>query len=144
MFRKTLSIRWSDLDPNMHVRHSIYYDFGAQARTEILQKLGLGMQFMKEHQIGPVLFKEECTFRRELHFGDQVAMDTHLLGLTKDGSKYQIEHTFLKGEDIFCARIIVTGAWMDTQKRKLTLPPGEAIIKMEGWPKAEDFQWLEQ
>jgi acyl-CoA thioesterase FadM len=29
-FSKELSFRWSDLDPNFHVRHSAYYDFGAQ------------------------------------------------------------------------------------------------------------------
>ena len=28
-FIKEISFRWSDLDPNFHVRHSAYYDFGA-------------------------------------------------------------------------------------------------------------------
>ena len=36
-FTKEISIRWSDLDPNFHVRHSAYYDFGAQHRIEILE-----------------------------------------------------------------------------------------------------------
>jgi acyl-CoA thioesterase FadM len=35
IFSKQLSFRWSDLDPNFHVRHSAYYDFGAQHRIEI-------------------------------------------------------------------------------------------------------------
>jgi acyl-CoA thioester hydrolase len=38
-FSKQLSFRWSDLDPNFHVRHSAYYDFGAQHRIEILEVL---------------------------------------------------------------------------------------------------------
>jgi acyl-CoA thioester hydrolase len=37
-FSKQLSFRWSDLDPNFHVRHSAY-DFGAQHRIEILEVL---------------------------------------------------------------------------------------------------------
>jgi hypothetical protein len=43
-FSKQLSFRWSDLDPNFHVRHSAYYDFGAQHRIEILESLGLTMK----------------------------------------------------------------------------------------------------
>jgi acyl-CoA thioesterase FadM len=42
-FSKQLSFRWSDLDPNFHVRHSAYYDFGAH-RIEILESLGLTMK----------------------------------------------------------------------------------------------------
>jgi acyl-CoA thioester hydrolase len=36
---KQLSFRWSDLDPNFHVRHSAYYDFGAQHRIEFWKVL---------------------------------------------------------------------------------------------------------
>ena len=46
-FSKELSFRWSDLDPNFHVRHSAYYDFGAQHRIEILESLGLTMKVMR-------------------------------------------------------------------------------------------------
>ena len=42
-FSKQLSFRWADLDPNFHLRHSVYYDFGAQHRVEILEQLGLTM-----------------------------------------------------------------------------------------------------
>ena len=33
-------VMWSQIDANMHLRHSAYADFAAQARLEILEKLG--------------------------------------------------------------------------------------------------------
>jgi acyl-CoA thioester hydrolase len=46
-FIKEIHIRWADLDPNFHVRHSAYYDFGAQHRVEILEQLGMSMRIMQ-------------------------------------------------------------------------------------------------
>ena len=71
-FNKKLSIRWADLDPNFHLRHSVYYDFGAEQRVEILEANGLTLKFMQENHLGPVLFREECIFRREIRLGDEV------------------------------------------------------------------------
>ena len=65
-FTKEISFRWSDLDPNFHVRHSAYYDFGAQHRIEILEELGLTLRVMQTQGFGPVLFRDECVFRKEL------------------------------------------------------------------------------
>ena len=42
-FSKHLTFRWADLDPNFHVRHSVYYDCAAQHRMEILDSLGLNL-----------------------------------------------------------------------------------------------------
>ena len=58
-FVKTLSVRWADLDPNFHVRHSVYYDFGAQQRVEILEQSGLSLRIMQEQGFGPIIFREE-------------------------------------------------------------------------------------
>ena len=47
-FSKQISIRWADLDPNFHLRHSVYYDLGSQFRMELLEEAGLTMKIMKE------------------------------------------------------------------------------------------------
>ena len=35
-FSLDIQLRWSDLDPNDHIRHSVYYDWGAMCRMEYL------------------------------------------------------------------------------------------------------------
>ena len=37
-FIKEIQVRWSDLDPNFHLRHSVYYDWGAYCRIEFLEQ----------------------------------------------------------------------------------------------------------
>lgn len=79
-----IQIRWSDLDPNFHLRHSVYYDWGAVCRVEYLNKAGLTLQRMQQLQIGLILFREECVFRREVRMGDVVTIDAKILKARRD------------------------------------------------------------
>ena len=36
-YTKPVEIRWSDLDPNFHLRHSVYYDYGVTAIQKVEQ-----------------------------------------------------------------------------------------------------------
>ncbi len=47
-FSKLIQIRWSDLDPNFHLRHSVYYDWGAFCRVEFLNEHGLTAGLMQQ------------------------------------------------------------------------------------------------
>jgi acyl-CoA thioester hydrolase len=42
LFEQSVTMRWSDLDLNGHVRHSVYYDYGTIARIAYWQKYGSG------------------------------------------------------------------------------------------------------
>src|SRR5690349_13204881 len=55
-FSIPVDLRWADLDPNGHVRHSVYYDWGAMVRLTYLERHGVGVAWMGQHAIGPVLF----------------------------------------------------------------------------------------
>ena len=47
---------WSMVDANMHLRHSAYADFAAQARLEILTSTGFDADLMERLHVGPILF----------------------------------------------------------------------------------------
>ena len=68
-----IQLRWSDLDPNFHLRHSVYYDWGVVCRVEFLDKYDLNAATMQRLHIGPILFREECVFRKEIRSGDKIA-----------------------------------------------------------------------
>ena len=138
-----VQLRWSDMDPNFHLRHSVYYDCGAMCRIEFLNKYGLTSEVMLKHQFGPILFREECVFRKEIKFGDQVAINLELVKAKKNFSKWTIQHTIMKNGDTVSAILTVDGAWLDTSKRKLTLTPSEAILVFEQMHRRESFQWLD-
>jgi acyl-CoA thioester hydrolase len=139
-FTKELSFRWSDLDPNFHVRHSAYYDFGAQHRIEILEEVGLTLKVMQAQHFGPILFREECVFRKELKISDKITINTKISKMKPDASRWSIQHEFKKEDGTLCAVITVDGAWMDTKLRKLASPTPEiAVEALNVIPKSEDF-----
>lgn len=138
-----LALRWSDLDANFHLRHSAYYDLAAQNRIEILHQYGITIDVLKAENIGPVLFKEQCEFKREIHLNSKIHMVTKLLKMKKDGSFWIIQHEFLSEENKLHALIKVEGSWIDTLKRKLARPVPPAILTgLEEFPKTEDFEYL--
>ena len=139
-FTKEISLRWSDLDPNFHVRHSAYYDFGAQHRIEILESLGLTMKVLQQQHFGPILFREECIFRKEIKLADKITMQTKVSQMRPDASRWSIVHEFINEEGNLCAVITVDGAWMDTKLRKIANPTPEiAIEAISRFPKSENF-----
>lgn len=138
---KPIEIRWSDLDPNFHLRHSVYYDFGAYIRFSFLEEHGLTSSFMVKHQFGPIIFREECVFKREVRMGDIITIDVQLLKARPDHSRWTIQHRIMKNSDETAAIITVDGAWIDVVQRKLTIPPDTVKHVFEKMPKAEQFAW---
>ncbi len=139
---KNVEIRWSDLDPNFHLRHSVYYDFGAYCRVCFLIDNGITPEVMNEHSLGPILFKEECIFKREIKFGDNISVNLKLKNISANGKKWSMTHEILRDENTLCAIVIIEGAWMNTQLRKIIAPPEIFMIALDKMPKTDDFQIL--
>ena len=139
-FIKNIEVRWSDLDPNFHVVHSKYYDFGAYCRMAFLIENGLSPSFMQEQQIGPILFREECVFKREILFGDKVTINVKLDKVTGDFGRWTMIHEIYKNDETLAAIITADGAWLNTAIRKLTVPPEVVISLFECAPKTATFK----
>ena len=137
-----LEVRWSDLDPNSHVRHSVYYDWGAFCRMSFFTDAGLTLTVLTENHIGPILFREECVFRKEILFGDTLSINLELVNAKKDFSRWSIQHTLFRNEDVPAALITIDGAWIDTVRRKLTMPPEIGFDAFESMPRSQSFKWI--
>lgn len=142
LFNMNVQIRWSDLDPNFHLRHSVYYDWGALCRVDFLNKYGLTAAVMTRLQLGPILFREECVFRKEVRSNDAVSIDLKLLRARADFSRWSIQHHITKEGTIVCAVLTVDGAWMHTGQRKLATPPEEVHAVFNAMPKSDGFEWM--
>ena len=141
---KKIEIRWADLDPNFHVLHSKYYDFGAFCRMAFLVKNGLTPGLMQELHLGPILFREECSFRKEIKFGDEISVNLKMLHMTSNYSRWSMEHEIWKNGNILAAIMSIDAAWLDTNKRKLTIPPAIVADIFESAPKAEKFHVIKK
>jgi len=141
-YKKKAEIRWSDLDPNFHLRHSVYYDWGAFVRMSFLTEHGLTAAVMMQHNMGPILLREEAVFRKEIHFGDLIEINVKMLKCTEDIRRWTMVHEIWKNGDKLSAIITVDGAWIDTVKRKLATPPELFKQGFELIPKSENFEWI--
>lgn len=136
---KAVEIRWSDLDPNYHLRHSVYYDFAAYSRICFLFDNGVTDKVMRENNIGPILFREECFFKREISFDDRVQISLKLRSVSPDYKKFSFLHEIYKNNNELAALLNVDGAWMNTQSRKIIVPPAIVIHSINSLPKTNDF-----
>jgi len=136
---KKIEVRWADLDPNFHVLHSKYYDYGAFCRMSFITEHGLTTAAMIENNIGPIIFREECFFKREIKFGDELVVLLKLSKCNDDASRWSMVHELWINGNTLAALINVDGAWIDTNKRKVAVPPAICKTCFDQIPKTEDF-----
>ena len=122
---QTYTVRWAELDPNGHMRHSAYADFAADQRVHWLASLGYDLRKFAELRMGPILFREETKYLKEIYAGEQIRVEGRVAGGTPDGARWTIEHTIYKADGRVAATVTVDGAWLDLNHRKLTVPPAE-------------------
>ena len=139
-FSLPIQVRWSDIDQNRHLRHSAYYDYGATVRIACFSDHGLTNLKFEELHIGPILFREEAVFKREIKFEDRITIDMEVTKATADFSRWSIRHHFYKEDKTLCAIINLDGAWIDIVKRKLAVPDAFTQNVFNDFPKAKDFE----
>jgi acyl-CoA thioester hydrolase len=127
---QTYTVRWAELDPNGHMRHSAYADFAADQRVHWLASLGFDVKKFAELRLGPILFREETKYLKEISGGEAIRVEGRVTAGAPDGSRWTIEHTIYKADGRLAATVTVDGAWLDLDRRKLTVPPAELAQAM--------------
>ena len=123
----TYRTRWADMDPNGHMRHSAYADYAADQRVVLLAEWGYDVARFAQLRLGPILFREETKFLKEVSIGEEIRVDGRLVSVNADGSRWTIVHTMYKADGRVAATVTVDGAWLDLDRRKLTVPPAELV-----------------
>jgi len=141
-YSKKLDIRWADLDPNFHVLHSKYYDFGAYCRMSFFTENGITPEVLQEHHIGPIILREECVFRKELRFGEIITINLEISKASGGYRRWTFNHELYKNGDILAATITLDGAWMDTHTRRMAIPPPEFAECFDSMPRSSGFVFL--
>lgn len=132
-------VLWSQVDANMHLRHSAYADFAAQGRLHYLERAGLDFKKLKELQVGPILFREESIYFREVHLNEKIQLCSELTKSRADGARWSIRTEIYRADGIKAAIVNVDGAWLDIAKRKLTALPATYTDLFINLAKSDDF-----
>ena len=125
------------MDPNGHMRHSAYADFAADQRVVVLSQWGYDVKQFARLRLGPILFREETKYLKEVGIGEEIKVDGRLAAVTADGARWTIVHTIYKADGRVAATVTVDGAWLNLDQRKLTVPPAELAARFNDMPLYE-------
>ncbi len=139
-YKVRFTTRWADFDPNNHMRHSAYNDYAAESRVRFFNEHGLSLTEFHRLDIGPVLFREETNFYREIKLSEDITVEVFLKGLSKRGERFKFHHKVYKQNGVLAAEIDIFGAWMDLKARKLTTPPESIVQTYADLEKTQDFE----
>jgi acyl-CoA thioester hydrolase len=112
-------------------------------RIKYLNENGLTPAMMQKLHFGPIIFREEAVFRKEIKFDDQVTINLKVIKGRRDFSRWTISHEIKKSDNILCALVNIDGAWINTVERKIFIPPDEVAQVFGQMPMDAGFQWLD-
>ncbi|MET0242115.1 MAG: thioesterase family protein, partial [Flavitalea sp.] len=92
--------------------------------------------------IGPILFREECVFRKEVRLGEELTIDMNLVTSSSNYSRWTIRHHLTKKDGVLAAVLTVDGAWIDVVRRKLCTPPEHVLTVFNEMPRVPEFTFL--
>lgn len=141
-FEERFTVRWSDLDANRHVRNTIFSEFATHTRFRLLEARGFPQAHFEALRFGPVMFREEIEYRRELVFGDEASVSVMAAGLSEDGSHWRVHQEVRRGDGKQAAILRIDGAWIHLDSRKLIAPPGALLELLGKLPRTPDFEVL--
>lgn len=139
-YKITFVTKWSDFDPNRHMRHTAYNEYAAEVRIRYFAAQNFSIDEFTKHNIGPILFEEYTSFRKEIHLGENISVNMKLSGISKNNERWKITHEVFNEAGQLSAIIKVYGAWIDLTKRKLTTPPKAAQQLFLTTEKTSDFE----
>lgn len=139
-YQISFNTKWSDFDPNRHMRHTAYNEYAAEVRIRYFASQNFSIEEFTKYNIGPILFEEYTSFRKEIHLGEKITVNLKLSALSKNNERWKITHEVFNKAGQLSAIIKVYGAWIDLKKRKLTSPPKESSHLFLNADKTDDFE----
>jgi len=118
---------WSHVDPNFHLRGSVYFDFCDQVRVSYFKEQGMPMLAWRKYNAGPILLEQHIRYFKEILMEETVSVEARHIGLSEDKRFSRVQHRFVKADGTEAARVEVTVAFMDLNARKLMPAPDEIV-----------------
>jgi acyl-CoA thioester hydrolase len=138
-YAKTFEVRWADLDPNAHMRHSAYTDYGAQTRVGFLAEHGFTLERFQKLRLGPVLFREDTRFLREIRANERISVTAEVTGQSPNKKHWRIRHRIFRADGELACVIDCQGAWFDLVARKVVPAPPELEAALLAMPRSADY-----
>jgi acyl-CoA thioester hydrolase len=143
-YSNTYEIRWADLDANGHVRYSAYIDATADLCYRFFAEHGYPPEAFQGLGIGPIYTALSVQFLREVRLGETLTITYLLAGMSPRGTRWKVQHDFLKSNGKKAAALSVEGALLDLNTRKVTPPPTELLNVIQLLAHSSEFEEMSE
>ena len=140
--QERFTVRWSDLDANRHLRNTVFSEYATHTRFRMLDAHGFSQRQFEALRFGPVMFREEVRYRREVVFGDEVSVNVLIDGLSPDGSQWRVRQEVHRLDGKEAAVLTIDGAWMHLDERTLVAPAPPLLDILQRLPRTGGFEEL--
>src|SRR5690606_35387091 len=106
----------------------------------MLKKSGLSLDEFAKRGIGPILFREELIYHREIGLDEKITVNVELTKLNTSNFRFSFRHKIYKENGVKAATINVDGAWLNLQERKLISIPEDWVQFIDKIPRSDDYQ----
>lgn len=127
VFEKKYKVKWSDVDPNRHLRGSAYLDFTDHTRVDFMESNGMTIDMLTKLNCGFVITNTNLQFKREILMNEVISVDYCIDYFSDDYRKYAATHQIFKENGKLACVVKVEGFWIDLKTRRIAIPPEEVI-----------------
>ncbi len=132
-FELELRVRWGEMDANGHVNNMVYQSYLDEARGDTFARAGFDLAAMREKKIGPVIYRCEIDYHKELKHPDRVLITTRVELLSE--SKGAVHQEIRRASDGgLVARAVFYGMFFDFAARRPIAFP-DFILEGLGIPR---------
>jgi acyl-CoA thioester hydrolase len=135
-------VGWGDLDANQHLANRAILDRAADTRLSYFAAHGFPATRFATERIGPVIVRDELVYRKELRLLEAFTVDVRLLGLSSDGTRFELENTFRNASGEVTALVTSEGVWFDLDARRPRPPPADLDAVQRAMPRAASYREL--
>ncbi len=138
-FEQRYRVGWSDLDSNAHMGNSSYLDYASDTRMLFFSQIGFSPSRFASEKFGPVVTRDELSYRKELRLMDEFSVDFELVGISEDGMRFRIRNVFRNATSDVVASVTSEGVWFDLEARRPRDPPPDLDSVMRALRRADDY-----
>ena len=132
-------VRWGDLDANNHMANVAFLSRATDTRCEYFDRWGFPVSRFAVERIGPVVLREEIIYRKELRLQDEFTVDLRVTGISSDGIRFSLQHTFRDASGQVVAVVTSEGLWFDIDSRRPRAPPPDLDAAQRALPRADSY-----
>ncbi len=113
-------IKESHLDTFLHVNNAEYIKLMEEARWEMLEAGGYGLEKIQRTQKGPIILGVEIRFKRELRNREKISIETQVCAVSTRTVKLQ--QKLFREDGVLSAEAVFSFGYFDMKERKLIAP----------------------